>query len=464
MASPSDRAHALRASPNAVYDRARAAGVRLIRVVYCDNANLIRAKAAPLEGLDVILKYGVGFSVAQQALPMLGDTPLPASGLSPIGEVWLVPDPGTFTVLPYNPGAAMTLGDFRTAAGDPWAHDPRACLRRAVEAASADGYEVQAAFEPEFYLLRPHANAAADGADYEPFDRTNFAMTIAHDAAHEILRDLVDVLNEMELDVALVYPESGPGQFEVSIRHAAALAAADRHIILREGIRGVARRHGLSASFAPEPFADSAGSGCHLHMSVWRDGQNLFYDDRDRLHLSPLAYAWIAGVLAHLPGLCALVAPSVNSYGRLRPYSWAGAFACYGPENREAAVRVITPRRGPGSCNVELKTCDGSANPYLALAGVIAAGLDGVRRKLAPGDPVETDPGFLPEEARRAGGIAPLPATLDAAIQALEGDSVIQEMLGAPLTQSFIAVRRGEWEALRGMEPAAVARRHLFIY
>jgi glutamine synthetase len=464
MATPSERAHAQRASPGALYDRARAAGVRLVRVAYCDNANLIRAKAAPLEGLDGLLRYGVGFTVAQQALPMLGDTPLPASGLSPVGEVWLVPDPDTFTVLPYNPGAAMMLGDFHTASGEPWAHDPRACLRRAVDAAAVDGYEVQAAFEPEFYLLRPRADGGADVPEYEPFDRTNFAMTIAHDAAHEVLRDLVGVLNEMDLDVALVYPESGPGQFEVSIRHAGALAAADRHILLREGIRGVARRHGLSASFAPEPFADSAGSGCHLHMSLWRDGQNLFYDERDRLHLSAAAYAWIAGVLAHLPALCALVAPSVNSYGRLRPYSWAGAFTCYGPENREAAVRTITPRRGPAFSNVELKTCDGSANPYLALAGVIAAGLDGLRRKLSPGDPIEAEPGSLADDVRRARGIVPLPASLDAAIAALEQDSTLQEILGAPLTRSYLAVRRGEWEALRTLGPAAVARRHWFIY
>ncbi|HEV2440083.1 MAG TPA: glutamine synthetase family protein [bacterium] len=458
MATPADRAHTQRGSANAVYDRARAAGVRLVRVAYCDNANLIRAKAAPLDDLEGILKYGVGFTVAQQALTILGDTPLPASGLSPVGEVWLVPDPQTFTILPYSQGSAMMLGDFQTAAGEPWAHDPRACLRRAAGVAAADGYEVQAAFEPEFYLLRPGPSGC------EPIDRTNFAMTIAHDAAHEVLRDMIDTLNAMGLDVALVYPESGPGQFEISIRHAHALGAADRHILLREGVRGIAVRHGLSASFAPKPFAESAGSGCHLHLSLWRDGQNLMYDEGDRLRLSPLAYAWIAGVLAHLPALCALVAPSVNSYARLRPHSWAGAFGSYGPENREAAIRVITPRRGPASSNVELKTCDGSANPYLALAGVIAAGLDGVRRKLAPGDPVEVDPSSLSDAERRARGIVALPATLGDAADALERDSIIQEILGAPLTRSYLAVRRGEWEALRGLDPAAAAQRHLLVY
>jgi glutamine synthetase len=436
--------------------------VRLIRVAYCDNANLIRAKAALLDDLLGMLKYGVGFTVAQQALPMLGDTVLPASGLSPIGEVWLVPDADTFTILPYSQGAAMMVGDFQTAAGDPWAHDPRACLRRAAEAAAADGFGVQAAFEPEFYLLRP--GPPGDGRDPEPIDRTNFAMTIALDAAHDVLRDLVDTLTAMGLDIALLYPESGPGQFEVSIRHASALAAADRQVFLREGVRGVAMRHGLAASFAPKPLAEAAGSGCHLHMSLWRDGQNLFYDEADRLHLSPLAYAWIAGVLEHLPALCALTVPSVNSYDRLRPYAWAGAFACYGPENREAAIRVITPRRGPASSNIELKTCDSSANPYLALAGVIAAGLDGIRRKRSPGEPIETDPASLPESERRTRGIVRLPATVAEAADALERDAVVQEILGPPLTRSYLAVRRGESDGMRELGPAAAARRHLFMY
>ena len=454
----SERAHTQRASPNAVYDRARAAGVRLVRVAYCDNANLIRAKAVPLDGLEGVLRYGVGFTVAQQALPMMGDTPLPASGLSPVGEVWLVPDPDTFTVLSYNPGAAMMLGNFQTAAGDPWEHDPRACLRRAVETAAAEACEVRAAFEPEFYLLRQAAGA------YEPVDRTNFAMTIAHDTVHDVLRALVETLEGMGLEVALVHPESGPGQFELSIRYAPALAAADRHVLAREGIRGVAMRHGLIASFAPKPFADAAGSGCHLHFSVWRDGQNIFYDEHDRLRLSPFAYHWVAGLLAHMPALCALVAPSVNSYARLTPHTWAGAFACFGPENREAEIRVITPRRGPSSTNLELKTTDGSANPYLALAGVIAAGLDGVKRKLTPGEPVDIDPASLPESERTARGIVPLPATLAEAADALEADSTLQEILGAPLTRSYLAVRRAEWAGLHDLDPTEIAKRHLFIY
>jgi len=439
-------------------ERARSAGVGLVRIAYCDNANLIRAKGVPLDGLEGVLRYGVGFSVAQQALPVMGDVVLPASGITPAGETWLVPDPETFTPLPYSPGSATMLGDFATATGAPWEHCPRGCLRRAVAAAAAEGLEIQAAFEPEFYVMRE------TGGDWAPIDRTNFGMTAAYDLAHDLLRDLVDTLTTMRLRVGLVYPESGPGQFELTIDHAAALGAADRHLLLRDAVRGVAYRHDVAASFAPKPLPNSAGSGCHLHLSVWRGDRNILYGEHDALHLSREGSAWVAGLLRHLPGLCALTTPSVNSYARLRPHAWAGAFTCYGLDNREAAVRVVTPRRGPASFNVELKTADGSANPYLALAGVIAAGLDGLRLGLSPGDPIDGDPALLSDADRVARGILPLPAGLGQAIAALEADPVLLDALGAPLARSYLAVRRGEWEALRSIPFESQVQQHLFKY
>ena len=439
-------------------DQAQSRGVTLVRVAYCDNANLIRAKTVPVDGLDAALRYGVGFSVAQQALPMMGDVVVAASGITPAGETWLVPDPETFTPLPYSAGCATMLGEFVTFAGTPWEHCPRGCLRRAVAAAAAEGLEIQAAFEPEFYLMRE-----VDGR-WAPVDDTNFAMTAAHDLAHNLIRDLAHTLTAMGLRVGLVYPESGPGQFELSIEHAAAVRAADRHLLLRDAVRGVAYRHGVAASFAPKPLPHSAGSGCHLHVSVWRDGRNILYDERDALFLSREGYGWIAGLLAHLPALCALTAPSVNSYARLRPHAWAGAFACYGLDNREAAVRVVSPRRGPASFNVELKTADGSANPYLALAAVLSAGLDGLRRELLPGDPADGDPGLLSDRERAARGMVPLPGRLDEAIAALEADRVLHDALGEPLARSYLAVRRAEWEALSTMTSEAQVRQHLFKY
>lgn len=441
-----------------VVNQARAAGIRWVRVTYCDNANLIRGKAVPVEGLEGAFRYGIGFSVAQQALPMMYDAVLPHSGLGPVGEVWLVPDPATFTVLPSEPRSAIVLGNFETESGTPWEQCPRACLARQVQRLAEQGVEVRAAFEPEFYLLRP-----CDGG-YEPVDRTNFAQGYAYDLAAEFLADLVDTLSGMGLGVHLIYPESGPGQFEVSIPHAPALAAADRHVLLREAIRGVAARRHLVASFAPKPFPDKAGSGAHLHLSLWRDGENVTYDPADPLRLSPLAYQFLGGILHHLPALCALTIPSVNSYRRIQPRVWAGAFAAYGPENREAAVRVITPRRGPSSMNVELKTVDNSANPYLALAGVLAAGLDGIRRGLHPGPPVTEDPANLSPEERERRGIRELPQNLGEALAAFSGDAVLQEALGPSLARSYMAVRQGEWEALRSASPEAEAEAHLLKY
>jgi glutamine synthetase len=443
---------------DSLIERATAAGVRLVRVTYCDNANLIRAKAVPLAGLASAARYGVGFSVAQQALPMMYDAVLAESGLTPAGETWLVPDPATFIPLPYSPGSATVLGDFQDVDGRSWVHCPRACLKRAIARADAEGLSIQAAFEPEFYLLRP----AADGA-LQPVDQTNFAMTSAFDLSAPFLMDLVDTLDRMGLDVQLVHPESGPGQFEVSIRHALALAAADRQVLLRDAVRGVAARHGLQVSFAAKPFPDKVGSGCHLHLSLWADGRNLLHDGQSG-GLSRVGRAWIAGLLRHLRGLCAVTVPSVNSYQRIRPHFWAGAYGAYGYENREAAVRVITPRRGPDSMNVELKTVDGSANPYIALAAVIAAGMDGVRSDLDPGEPVDGDPGLLPEEERVRRGIIPIPRALDAAIEAFASDPVLVDALGAPLAHSFVAVRRGEMEALKNLSEDERAKQHLLKY
>jgi glutamine synthetase len=443
---------------DSLIERATAAGVRLVRVTYCDNANLIRAKAVPVAGLAAAAAYGVGFSVAQQALPMMYDAVLADSGLTPAGETWLVPDPVTFTPLPYSPGSATVLGDFQDIDGRPWAHCPRSCLKRAVARAAAEGITIQAAFEPEFYLLRRSSHG-----ELEPVDDTNFAMSSAFDLSAPVLVDLVDTLDRMGLDVQLVHPESGPGQFEISIRHADAVAAADRHILFRDAVRGIAAHHGLAASFAAKPFPDKVGSGCHLHVSLWADGRNLLYDGENG-RVSKVGRAWIGGLLRHVRGLCALTIPSVNSYQRIRPHFWAGAYAAYGYENREAAVRVITPRRGPASMNMELKTVDGSANPYIALAGVIAAGLDGLRGDLDPGEPVDGDPGLLADEERVRRGIVPVPRSLDTALEAFAADSVLIDALGHELARSYVAVRRGELEGLKNLSEDERARQHLLKY
>ena len=217
---------------------------------------------------------------------------------------------------------------------------------------------------------------------------------------------------------------------------------------MRETIRGVAAGKGLIASLAPKPWRDQAGNGTHIHFSAWQGSRNLFHEAGAADRLSPFARQFMAGVLAHLPGLCGLTVPSFNSYHRLVPQFWAGAFTCWGRDNREAPVRVPSTFWGAeeSSTNLELKTCDASCNPYIALGGLIAAGLDGVERELEPPEAVDVDPVTIPEWEREQRGIRRLPQSQREALDALAGDDVLRAALG-PLADSYLAVRGSEWEA-----------------
>ncbi|MBW4573821.1 MAG: glutamine synthetase family protein [Aphanothece sp. CMT-3BRIN-NPC111] len=422
-------------------------GIRFIRVLWCDNANVIRGKAIHMGALSHHLEHGVGISAAQQALPVMYDAPVPGSGLGPVGEIRLVPDWSTLNLLPYAPTQARVMGDM-VKDGLPWSICPRNFLKRTILEAASEGLEVMAAFENEFYLLQP----SPDGSGVEPADTTVFASTLAMDLHQVVIDEIAEALVSQGMPVEQYYPESGPGQQEISIGYTQALSAADRQIAFRETVHAVALRHGLKASFLPKIFADKAGSGCHIHMSLWQGGQNLVPDRTGVEGLSQVARAFIAGILAHLPALMAIATPSSNSYRRIRPHFWSGAFRCWGIDNREAAVRVPSDPASPSPNNFEIKTVDASANPYLALGAVIAAGLDGVRRRLKPGEPVDLDPGNLSQEERSGRGIDLLPTNLGDAIAHLRNDEVLKSALGPELAQAYLAVRSAEWEAMKDLE------------
>src|SRR5205814_1052384 len=259
------------------------------------------------------------------------------------------------------------------------------------------------AFENEFSLARE-----VEGG-FEPIDSGLCFSTISATAAQDLVDDLFASLEAQGIGLEQYYAELGHGQHEISTPHAQALRAADEQLLVREAIRGVAARHGLVASLAPKPWPDGAGNGCHIHFSLWdaKDWGNRFHDPAAPDLLSVEARSFIAGVLEHLPGLCGLTAPSFNSYHRLVPQYWAGAFVCWGHDNREAPVRVASVFRGSeeASTNAELKACDATCNPYLALGGLIAAGLDGLERGLEPPEPVEVDQVTIGEEERARRGI-----------------------------------------------------------
>ncbi|WP_088893134.1 glutamine synthetase family protein [Leptolyngbya ohadii] len=420
------------------------AAVRFVRIVWCDNANVIRAKAFHTAFLEEHKDWGIGISIAQQAVPVMYDAPALESGLGPVGEAWLVPDWSTFARLPYAPSHARVMGTMMRD-GQPWALCPRSFLQRMIAQSQAVGLDVKAAFENEFYLLSP----SSDGI--KPVDRTLFAASLGMDQNHAVIDDITDALIAQGIAVERYYPESGHGQHEISVRYTDAMAAADQQIAFRETVRGVALQHGLIASFVPKLFADQAGSGCHLHLSLWRQGENLMPNRQNPGELSPLAQSFIAGILDHLPALMAITTPSINSYRRLQPHFWSGAFRCWGHDNREAAVRIPSSPSQPSPTHLELKTVDASANPYLALGATIAAGLNGIKRGLILPNEVTRDPGTFSESERRERQIDRLPTTLGEAIDHLKQDTHLLNALGSPLAQAFLAVRQAEWAAMQGM-------------
>jgi glutamine synthetase len=431
---------------NDVLARVRAEGVRLVRFLYCDNANVVRGKAAHAGALADFLDSGIGLTVAMQGF-CLTEHLAAGSALGPVGEVRLIPDLDTFNRLPYAPGEARVLCDLMTLDGEPWQLCPRGFLKRMAARAEQEAITVRAAFEHEFYLARE-----IDGR-FVPADDSLCFSSDGMDRAGAVIGEILDALERQGLAPRQYYPELGPGQQELSIQHAPLPTAADRQIAVRETVRGVAYRHALVASFAPKPFPDQAGSGCHVHLSLWRDGRNLLHDPEGALGLSALGRAFAAGILVHLPAMLALTCPSVNSYRRLAPNMWSSAYTCWGPDNREAAVRVASPFKGrvEATTNLEIKAVDGSANPYLALGALVAAGLDGVARGLEPGEPLMSNPHDLSEDERRQRGIHRFPAGLAEAISALEGDPVLLDALGPALAREFLAVRRAELDELGGV-------------
>jgi glutamine synthetase len=422
-------------------------GIRFIRFLWCDNANIIRAKAGHINYLDEFIKNGINVTAALQALPVMHDVVIPEAGLGPVGEVRLMPDWSTLRTLPYAAQHAAVISDMIVGTTRKvWEFCPRGFLRRQIEELAKKGLSLKAAFENEFYLLRRNASG-----DLVPVDDTVFCATGAMNQSAAFVNDLAASLLAQGLEVENYYPESGPGQQEMNIRYAEAMSAADRQILFRETVRGISGQHGLVASYLPKIFENTAGTGCHLNFSLWRNETNASGDTRQANGISREAAAFVAGVMDHLPAMTAVTLPCKNSFRRLLPRSWAGAFRVWGYQNREAAVRVCKDSAEKQAARFELKTSDATANPYLALGILIAAGLDGLERNLALPQETPMDPGLISEDERKEKGIDLLPQNLGMAIENLRSDTVLLNAMGKNLARSFLAVRENEWESLKDL-------------
>jgi glutamine synthetase len=439
----------------------RAAKVQLVRFLYCGNDGVVRGKAAATRFLPSFLESGIGLTVAMQSFNML-DQLVAEGSFGPVGEVRLVPDPTSFILLPYAPGSARMLCDMLTLDGQPWDACPRSFLRRMIDRAAGQGFVFKAAVENEFTLAR------RENDRYVPIDHSPCFSTIGMEAARPVMTEIIEALSAQLVHPEQYYAELGPGQQELPVRYAEVLRAADNQITVRETVRAVAWRHGLYASFAPKPFPDEAGNGAHIHFSLWRAATdtNAFHDPRGDHGISDIARAFIGGVLAHLPALVALTAPTVNSYRRLQPRFWSSAYIAWGPDNKEAAIRLPTPYRSAQaeSTNFELKPADAAANPFLALGALLAAGLDGLANKRDPGAPTLVDPDTLSDAERARRGIRRLPKTLGEALDELERDEVLREALGDTLAKEYLIVKRSEVRAFAEGDAAFEIDQHFYKF
>lgn len=445
-----------------VVQQAQQAGVELVEFLFVDNGGTIRGKLTHVDHLRGRMVGGIGLTPAMMAMNMLDQLqPIPEMG--PVGEVRLVPDPDSFRVLPYSPRVAAMMCDQIALTREPWAACPRSFLKSVVRQAEDMGIRIMATYEDEFTLARSDASGR-----YVPIDDALCFSSIAMEIGNPIILDMMTALKAQGIQPEQYYPELGHGQHELSIGPTDLLTAADNQVRYRETVRAVAKQHGLVASFAPKPFADQAGNGAHIHFSLWdAEGErNLLWDPQDRYHLSDTGYQFAAGILKHLRGLVGLTCASVNSYRRLNPRSWSSAYTAFGPDNREAAVRIASTFWGneEKSMNMELKSSDSSANPYLAMGALVAAGLDGIRNGWHPGTGVEVDPASLSDAEREQLGIVRLPASLAEAVEALDADPFFQETLGELLFRSYTTVKRSEHVAFAEQDADYELKHHFFKF
>ena len=425
-------------------DRLRTAAVDAVAVGWVDNAGLARVKAVPVGGLEHAAAWGIGAAPCFDVF-LVDDsiTESPRTG-GPVGDLRLYPDLDRLVPLAAQPGWAWAPADRYTQEGAAHPGCQRLFARRMESAARERGLTLLAGIETEWVA------ALAGPPDEEPQYPTHgpaYGLQRLTDLS-DYLRDVLRALEQQGLTVLQIHPEYAPGQFEVSVAAEGPVAAADTAVLVRHTVRAVSARHGLRVSFAPAVEAGGGlGNGAHLHLSLWRDGRNLGHGGPGPHGLTAEAEAFLAGVLTALPELLVLGTPSPAGYLRLVPSRWAGAYQCWGLENREAALRLVTGSDGEqaSAANAEIKCFDATANPYLVVGAVIAAGLAGIDRELRLPPETAADPARLAQDTVRR-----LPTDLAEAIAAYEKSVMLREALGETLYEAVLAVRRAERELFAG--------------
>jgi glutamine synthetase len=435
-------------------------GVHGLTIVFCDNNGIPRSRTVPASRLADACERGVGITTLFPVFlsnDMITFAHEPLSNAS--GDVRLLATPERVVPLAGQPGFAWTPGRQFLVDGQRSPYCPRGVLERMVERAVAAGLEVRTGYELEWFVGRAGEELAPahSGPVYSPH-----AMLAVDEFAAQLLADLA----ANGVSVGQLHAEYGLAQMEVSLGVSDPVAAADLQMLARQTIHAAARRHALRASFAPLVDLAAAGNGWHIHSSVSRDGRNLLAGGDRQSGMTAEGEAWVAGLLRELPALAGVAAPSMPSLLRRRPGYFASAFAFWGVQNREAALRLVPASRlvPDSAANVELKASDASGNPYLAIAAVIGAGLAGIEDGLTLPEPIQDEPGSWAEDERERRGIHRLPETAEDAIAAVELSAPVREALGDDLLGAWTAVRRGDADAARDMSPEDIVASHRYRY
>ncbi|KEH42130.1 putative glutamine synthetase [Medicago truncatula] len=407
-----------------------------VRIIWVNFLGQHRCRAIPRKRFyDVVTKNGVAVPFGSMALTSILGKLAPDCGLGYVGEARLTPDLSTKRTIPWCKQDEMVLGDLNVKPGQAWEQCPREALRK-VSKILKDEFDlvVNAGFENEFFLLKRETKE-----EWIEFDSSPYCCSSSFDDASPILREVTSALLSMGITVEQLHAESGKGQFEIVLGHTICSEAADNLVYTRETVRAIARKHGLLATFVPKYKLDDVGSGCHVHLSLWQNGQNVFMasDGSSKYGISTLGKEFMAGVLYHLPSIFPFLAPLAISYDRLQPTTW-GSYLLWGNENRAAPLRASSPPGTPDGLvsNFELKLLDGIANPYLALAATIAAGIDGLRQHLPLPEPVDGNPNLE--------NLQKLPKSLSESLEALHKADFLKEFIGDKLLTAIKGIGMAE--------------------
>ncbi len=430
-----------------------AQGVVAFATTFVDNSGVARVKAVPLSRLPDLAAWGVGFSTAFDYFRFDDWVAAPPDGHGPVGDQRIVPDLSRVVRLHAQPGWAWAPGERWAQDGQPHDKCSRLLLRRQVEALAAQDVTVRSAFEIEWVVSRGGGDEFVPAAGGSGYGLSRLAEL------SDYCRDVITTLGDQGVVVEQFHPEYAAGQFELSVAPESPVQAADTSVLVRATVKAVGLAHGLRTSFSPKVDTSGVGNGGHVHLSLWRDGANLMAGGDRRFGLTSDGEAFSAGVLEHLPALLAVGAPGVASYLRLVPQHWAGAYACWGLENREAALRMVTGSTGSSdwAANMEVKCVDLLANPYLVLAGLLAAGTAGMAAGAELPEPVDVDPAALDEATLAERGIERLPTTLREAVDLFAADATLAAAFGRPLVDAIVAVRESELDLFSDASPDEVA-------